>query len=90
MLSLCVCVCVRHAHMCTHTYLEVKEGSRPFYLGERESFQLTHQARKSLFKHCLVAALLLRSLRAEGRGHVHPACLPCLVLTPGTCDFVII
>lgn len=61
---LCVCVCV---YMWTRTYLEVKEGPQPFYLDERESFELTRQARKSLFTYHLVAALLLRPLRAGGR-----------------------
>lgn len=43
-----------------------REGQSPFNFPERESFEQTHQARKSLFKYCLVAALLLRALRAGG------------------------
>ena len=69
----CVCVCV---YMCTHTYLEVKEEPQPFYLGGRESFDLTHWARKSLFKYCLVAALLLRPLRAGQKGVWSPTGCP--------------
>lgn len=69
-----VCMCV---YMCTHTYLEVKEGPQPFHVGERESFELTHWARKSLFKYCLVAALLLRPLSAGGKGVWSLTDVPC-------------
>lgn len=82
-----VCVCA-----CTHVYpyLKVKEGPRPFYLSEKESFELTHWARKSLFKYWLVAPLLLRPAElgpGSGCGASLPALLP---LTPGTSDFAIV
>lgn len=59
--------------VCTRICLKVKVGPQPFYLGERESFELTHQARKSPFKCCLVAALLLEAPESCGeRGGGEP------------------
>lgn len=64
--------------VCVYTLIlrEVKEGPQTFYLGERESFEVTHRARKSLFKYWLVASRLLSPLRA-GAGGVEPDPVPC-------------